>query len=286
MRTLFIRHGQSENNKKDTDDLAIHSTRAADPPLSSLGRRQVQQTAERLRKQLLGGRAVKAVFCSPMQRAIETAAILRDRCELGECVFEAHADLCEEGGLFEGQRFRRKSSTAADHLSGLTREEIAARWPWLGLADSLTPEGWWNKGIERKFEAQERASRVARRLWQMSVEDPTGIYIFITHGLFQDRLIKTIQWYPDVPKTAAPGGGERYYSTTFNCGMTVLDFQMYDESTDAGRAEFIFDYRSKPPTPRNRCLGVVFQNWPLVDADLLTGQRIGPQDQRIDSDAW
>lgn len=131
MRALFVRHGQSKNNQKETDDLKKHAGRQPDPPLSDLGKQQAEETGRKLRTNVLGDRRVIAAFCSPMVRAIETLEILREHGDLGDdCIFEVHPDLCEEGGLFSGSRYKRRNS--GDSLvAGLTEAEISTRWPWL-----------------------------------------------------------------------------------------------------------------------------------------------------------
>jgi len=66
MRLYFIRHGESEANTRH-----IISNRASPLGLTSLGREQAKTLAENLRAV-----PIRAIFCSPVYRARETADIL------------------------------------------------------------------------------------------------------------------------------------------------------------------------------------------------------------------
>jgi probable phosphoglycerate mutase len=57
-----------------------------DPPLSPLGRRQAERLAQRLKSL-----EIDAVYSSPLRRALQTAAALRDRVETDARLTEAHA---------------------------------------------------------------------------------------------------------------------------------------------------------------------------------------------------
>lgn len=126
-------------------------------------------------------------------------------------------------------------------------------------------------------------------MWQLAAEQPSGVFLFITHGLFQDRMIKSLQFYPDDPPLSLPCG-DRYYCTTYNCGLSLLDFQVNDEycPVEPLPRDFVFDIRREPEVApvAARVLGTIFSNWPLLTPDKITGQRIGPPGRRVDTDAW
>lgn len=96
---LLVRHGQSEWN-------ALGRWQGqADPPLTDLGRTQAVLAAQRLG-------AVDVVVASDLLRAATTAGIIAAQLGLGPIVIEG--DLREVG---------------AGEWSGLTKDEIEARWP-------------------------------------------------------------------------------------------------------------------------------------------------------------
>lgn len=66
MELLIIRHALPENERRDDGP--------ADPPLSDLGRRQAEATAD-----FLAGETVDAIVTSSMRRAIETGRPLAER---------------------------------------------------------------------------------------------------------------------------------------------------------------------------------------------------------------
>ena len=110
-RVLLVRHGQSEWNAEG------RWQGQADPPLTDLGRLQAREAAGALG-------TVDAVWASDLQRAVETAAIIADQLGVGPVVVDP--DLRERD---------------AGEFSGLTRPEIAARFPGY-LDDGRRPPGW------------------------------------------------------------------------------------------------------------------------------------------------
>jgi probable phosphoglycerate mutase len=99
-RLYFVRHGATKLTAED------RFAGATDVDLSEEGRRQVQRLAERL-----GGEALKAVYCSPLGRTVETAKI----------VARPHALVpVQRDGLREIHH---------GHWEGLTRREVEERHP-------------------------------------------------------------------------------------------------------------------------------------------------------------
>jgi broad specificity phosphatase PhoE len=96
---LLVRHGQSAWNAEQ------RWQGWADAPLSDLGRQQAKAAAGSIG-------AVDAVAASDLSRALETAAIVSDELGVGPVAVEP--------GLRE---------RSVGEFSGLTRDEIAARWP-------------------------------------------------------------------------------------------------------------------------------------------------------------
>jgi broad specificity phosphatase PhoE len=142
-RVLLVRHGQSEWNAEG------RWQGQADPPLTDLGRLQAREAARALG-------AVDAVWASDLQRAVETAAIIADRLGVGPVV--VHADLRERD---------------AGEFSGLTRPEIAARYPGY-LDDGRRPPGWEPDEL--------LVARAVRAVQAIAAEVPGGDVLVITHG--------------------------------------------------------------------------------------------------------
>jgi broad specificity phosphatase PhoE len=142
-RVLLVRHGQSEWNAEG------RWQGQADPILTDLGRLQAREAARALG-------AVDAVWASDLQRAVETAAIIADHLGVGPVVVDP--DLRERD---------------AGEFSGLTRPEIAARYPGF-LDDGRRPPGW---------EPDESlVARALRALRAIAAEVPGGDVLVITHG--------------------------------------------------------------------------------------------------------
>jgi probable phosphoglycerate mutase len=142
-RVLLVRHGQSEWNAEG------RWQGQADPTLTDLGRLQAREAARALG-------AVDAVWASDLRRAVETAAIIADHLGVGPVVVDP--DLRERD---------------AGEFSGLTRPEIAARYPGF-LDDGRRPPGW---------EPDESlVARALRALRAIAAEVPGGDVLVITHG--------------------------------------------------------------------------------------------------------
>ena len=99
-RIVLARHGETEWNR--VGRWQGH----ADPPLNDTGRRQAVELAERL-----AGDGIAAVYSSDLQRASETARVVGARLGL---------DVTEDAALRE---------IDVGSWSGLTREEVAERFP-------------------------------------------------------------------------------------------------------------------------------------------------------------
>lgn len=115
MRLILVRHGESEWNR---DGRIIGR---ADIALSELGRRQARAVARALR-----GERIRAVYCSPLKRAMETGRMISN--DQG-CSLIPDPDLQE---------------MARGNLEGLTRQEafmaypdLRKTWPEAGSAAGL-----------------------------------------------------------------------------------------------------------------------------------------------------
>jgi broad specificity phosphatase PhoE len=142
-RVLLARHGQSAWNAEG------RWQGQADPPLTDLGRRQAHEAARALG-------ALDAIWASDLQRAAQTAAIISADLGVGPVVLDP--DLRERD---------------AGEFSGLTRDEIEARFPG-HLADRRRPPGW-----EPDEHLLARGLRVVARI---AAAVPGGDVLAVTHG--------------------------------------------------------------------------------------------------------
>ncbi len=171
-RLLLLRHGQSTWNAQ------LRWQGRADPPLSAAGRAQAVAAAEALRDV-----GFTAVVSSPLARAYETATIAAD--VLGVTSIEVEARLQERD---------------VGDWSGLTSDEIEARWPGM-LAD-------WRAGRLATIPGGEGdiAARVVAGLHHVVSLHPGGTVLVVTHG----GVIRTTERVLGVEPVAVRNVGGRW----------------------------------------------------------------------------
>ncbi len=177
LRLFVVRHGATEWSR------ARRFAGWQDIPLSEAGRRQCEAVA-----QALGGQPAGAVCASPLERARVSAEVIAKPHRLSVGLAEA----------FREMGFGR--------WEGLTREEVAARFPQQWEQWRTSPERFPPPGGEPLVAV---ADRVARALDELRAEHDGATVILVTHaivirlvvlgalGLGPDRL-----WTVD----ASPGG--------------------------------------------------------------------------------
>jgi probable phosphoglycerate mutase len=145
---VLVRHGETDWNRE-------HRFQGhADPPLNAAGRAQSLALADELR-----GERLAAAYTSPLRRAHETAAILAT--ELG---LEPVAD----DALKE---------VDVGSWSGLTRDEVAARFPE-GYARWLEYGHGWEDGETY----DDLGARVVSGLVAIAARHPDEPVLAVTHG--------------------------------------------------------------------------------------------------------
>lgn len=150
MTTILVaRHGETDWNR----DRRFQGH--ADPPLNATGRQQAQRLAE-----TLAGAGLRAVYTSPLARALQTAEIVAR---------QAAIDVQTEPALRE---------VDVGEWTGLTVAEIEERFParyasWL----AFKTHGW--EGGE-SYEAL--AARVIPALHAMAARHPAETVLVVTHG--------------------------------------------------------------------------------------------------------
>ncbi len=215
MRLYLIRHGQSVNNviwaETGTDQ-----GRVFDPPLTAIGRQQIDCVAEFMRDELgallpLGGRnndaaRPRVIYTSLMTRAVETGqAVARALNVPLVALVEAH----ETGGLFldDEETGERRG------IEGPNRAHFEALYPELALPETLGEAGWWN----RPFESAELRADRARQVWNDILSrhrDSDDVVGLITHGGIYNHLLAILLGLPDK---------DDVWFTLNNCAVSRID---------------------------------------------------------------
>ena len=146
MTLILVRHAQSAGNARGI------FTGGMDPPLTDLGRMQAESLGERL-----AGRAVAAVYSSPLERARDTAAPTAQRFGLDVTVLEA----LRESGLGEAE--------------GLTWAQVRDRWE-LGVGAR------WADAIGGAERGNDVRGRVARGIDELMERHRDEIALCVSHA--------------------------------------------------------------------------------------------------------
>jgi 2,3-bisphosphoglycerate-dependent phosphoglycerate mutase len=176
---IFIRHGQSANNA-----LPEH-LRVCDPGLTELGVEQARLTAQALREARL-----THLYCSPFLRSLETARPLAET--LGMPV-DIRSDIFENGGCYSGHEPRKLRGEP-----GMSRGELATKYPQWSLDQRISEHGWWGKPYESDTEIAQRARSVVNWL-EGEIAPRGGAHALVIHADFKRSLLSTIfQHFADV----------------------------------------------------------------------------------------
>jgi len=216
MKLYIIRHAQSTNNA-----LADHRDRECDPPLTELGRRQVEIVAQHLAtgtglapweadSHNRPGYGITRLYCSPMWRALQTAQPVGQALGLAP---EVWIDIHEHGGIF----LDHGEAGGIVGYPGKTRPEILAEFPNYVLPEGITEQGWWHQGCEDISACHGRAIKVAEELrsfqqWAASDER----IALVSHGGFINALLKALF-------NQLPGHHIRYHC--LNTAISRIDFR-------------------------------------------------------------
>jgi 2,3-bisphosphoglycerate-dependent phosphoglycerate mutase len=219
MQFYYIRHGQSENNRRWALS-GSHRGRSHDPDLTEVGRQQVEHLAAFLSQkgrpgaddgydpQNVAGFGFTHLYSSLMLRAVTTGTILSQALGLP---LVGWADAHETGGIFRLDQDTEERTG----LPGKNRAYFAAHFPDLVLPESLGEAGWWNRPFEAREERTPRARRFLHDL--MARHGDTGDRVaVVAHGGFYNHLLQAIFDLPD--------GRDRWFMLN-NTGMTRIDFE-------------------------------------------------------------
>ncbi len=222
MILYIVRHAQSENNA-----LMNSRDRVCDPALTELGHGQAEILAQHLAEashpeqrfgrdpeetavESVEGYGITSLYCSAMQRAIQTARPIGVALGLNP---EVWVDIHESGGIFLNHHDER----GIVGYPGMSRGEIAEKFPDYVLPDEITSDGWWDvrNGEEDWPTCQGRAIKVAHELRTWADGDASDTVAIISHAGFIEALIKALT-------SQLPGHGVFYHH--FNTALTRVDF--------------------------------------------------------------
>lgn len=183
----LIRHGQSGNNA-----LADQRLRTADPSLTPTGRTQAERVARHLQEQAdktdirdgvadIAGHGIERLYCSAMLRALQTAEPIGAALGLAA---EVWPDVHESGGIWLDSQDGRGPIGGP----GLSRSEMASRFPGFVLPDAVMESGWWNRPVEREQQMVARAAQAAATIRDRLAKE-AGRVAIVSHGTFMNALI-------------------------------------------------------------------------------------------------
>ena len=184
MHLFLVRHGQSFNNT-----LPDGVGRVADPPLTGAGEKQAPLVARYLAEGAakdpyhpdgpVGGFDITRLYTSAHLRCLQTSEPIAEALDLDP---EIWVDLHEECGIW---------MDGVDTLPGMTRSEIADRFPRVQIPEAIGEAGWWNRPKETEPEWIERAQRVADKLWA-DFGDTDERIAMVVHGGFIKDLVSAL----------------------------------------------------------------------------------------------
>jgi broad specificity phosphatase PhoE len=211
VEVYLIRHAQSYNNVVDP------LNRVFEPYITDLGIIQSKALSTYLLKthltkrpseadsQNLSGYYISRLYCSPMQRALQTAGFLSQSLHLTPIVW---TDLHEQGGVY--------MANSAVNYPGRTRAEICSEFPKFVLPETITEHGWWNKEYEVVEQFYERTWRVVHELRALSVSCADDGIALVSHSGVFDALIKAL--------TGTLSLENPIYYDTYNTSISRIDF--------------------------------------------------------------
>ncbi|MBC8427687.1 histidine phosphatase family protein [bacterium] len=173
MQLYLLRHGQSQNN--------VGKTSAHNVPMTELGHEQIRRATDALAdrqfyisSRVPSGEKIRqfdALYCSPLDRALQTATILHSKLNLTPYV---HPDFSEVGFCW-GE-------------PNATLEQLQSSYPCAVMDASISNNGWAPVDSETEDEAYERAGKVVHFL-SARHPAPNARVLVVSHGRFGSILI-------------------------------------------------------------------------------------------------
>jgi 2,3-bisphosphoglycerate-dependent phosphoglycerate mutase len=240
MQLYIIRHAQSENNViLERNGYASEDGRVADPKITVMGREQAKLLGEYLTQgdpqaeihgmdmQNRRGFDLTHLYCSFMERSVQTGAILAERLGLP---LTALVDLHELGGIYLEELMEGELRETILH--GRNAEYFREHYPILQFED-FPREGWWPGGKEPRELWQPRAQRLLDLVWARHGQSEDRVAL-ITHAGFTAMLFRCLLNINPDPNEAA---GNKPVLLFNNCAISRFDLL-------EGRLFFIYHNRA------------------------------------------
>jgi len=220
LKLMFVRHAQSQNNKKSSVE-GREAGRDSDPSITAEGEAQAALLARYLkaaRDDPYRPLKIDSIVTSPMLRCLQTTAPICEALGLPAHVF---GDIHEQGGVFHGHRGECGAGTGDHpHIHGMTASEIQERFPFVDGFTGVDENGWWPGGYEPIVQTSIRARRVVEALKDMAEPGKSKTVLVVTHGWFLELLIKAFLGLP-LPWDPTELGPN--YILLHNTSVTSLD---------------------------------------------------------------
>ncbi len=225
MQLYLIRHAQSENNALWAQNRSENG-RVSDPLLTDIGQQQaiavaqfLAETNEPINTDKIdvsnrNGFPFTHLYCSLMQRAIQTATVIAEAKQMPLVAWEM---VHEWGGIYEHD-FEKGGHRGLD---GPNRAFFAEKYPHLILPDALGEAGWWKRPFETQDACYDRAQRFLQALAARHGDTDDKVAI-VTHGGFFYAFISSLlgSW-----EAKAPFQGEKQvWLAINNVAVNRIDF--------------------------------------------------------------
>ena len=226
MQLYFIRHAQSTNNARWESGEFTDNPRVSDPPLTAKGILQSQTLAKELSKSNPGIKThfldqqnrknygITHVYCSLMERAVQTGTIIADHLDVP---IMALPDCHEVGGIYLERLVDGEPVISMEY--GLTANYLKQTYPMVRLEHEIGEKGWWPGGKEDRNLVAQRATRVIDFIHHRHGDTDDRVAI-ITHGGFFNYLFRALI---KCEMVLAPDQRYPYRFMYNNCGITRFD---------------------------------------------------------------
>lgn len=171
MHLTLIRHGQSRNNSLP------ESQREEDPPLTSVGHRQVAALGRWAIDQ-----KIDVLLTSGFLRALQSAEAIR---QSRPCPSKVWCELHEVGGCYRGYLPGQQQGAP-----GMNRHQIAEQFGGFEIDPRIGDDGWW---ACRPYESIDQATQRAQRMLQQMIEQFGNSPQSIVAVIHADLIVCMIQ---------------------------------------------------------------------------------------------
>ena len=225
MQLYLIRHAQSANNALWARTKSENG-RSSDPLITDVGHQQAAAVAQFLAQSdetivtdpidnyNWKGFPFTHLYCSLMQRAIQTASYIAEAKEMPLVAWEM---IHEWGGIYEDD----PENGGYRGLAGPNRAFFEETYPHLVLPDDLGEAGWWNRPFETRDACYGRSQQFLQALDERHGDTDDKVAI-VTHGGFFYSFMSALlnSWEAKAPLAEA----KQVWMAVNNASITRVDF--------------------------------------------------------------